>query len=272
MTNTSFENQSPPFGESDSLKLHEISQLKKLSPVGELLHELLVTMNRSENDAEEVYQSALAAIRKNPVDSVIEIARLESLCPAFDYAMRSALIFAACELEHHAALPLLRSVVLTPIPLEAAKDPQNSTVAEETIIRTTAVDGVSILAHDGDKNVINILFEFLEIPSFSIRRASVQGLLRSAHGNDLRERIVECLPKDQRFLLDLKKMDVRKVSQIDNPERHLNEKGKLDMKPPAPNFDVRGRREKDKGREGAQSAGAHKKCCEDDPASSPTAK
>src|SRR3712207_8247200 len=46
---------------------------------------------------------------------------------------------------------LFRSFVRTPIPLERSKDSHSfSTVAEETILRTTAVDGVEQLAAEGN--------------------------------------------------------------------------------------------------------------------------
>jgi hypothetical protein len=54
---------------------------------------------------------------------------------------------AAAELQHPAALPFLFNLVLTPIPPEESPDPHSfSTVAEETILRTTAVEGIGHLA------------------------------------------------------------------------------------------------------------------------------
>ena len=40
-------------------------------------------------------------------------------------------------------------------------------------------------------------------------------------------------------MLDLKKMDVRKVPQIDNPQQHLSEAGRRDCKSSPPGFEVR---------------------------------
>lgn len=235
---------SPKADDFDSLKVHEADKPQPLSPVGELVRQVLVSMNASGDDADEVYQHSVAAMREYPVEAVIEIARLECVCQTTDYAARSALVYAACELEHRAALPLLKSVVLTPIPPEENLDPHAAIVTEETIIRTTAVDGVVILARQGDKDVIDLLFDFLDVPSISIRRAAVQGLLASPQGDDLRGRIAECLPKNQRFLLDLKKLDVRKAPQIDDPQRHLSEKGREDKKPVAPKLNLRSKLQK----------------------------
>lgn len=262
---------SPTADDFDSLKVREAAQPQSLSPVGELVRQVLVTMNASGEDADEAYQRSVAAMREHPVEAVIEIARLESMCLARDYAARSALVYAACELEHRAALPLLKSVVLTPIPPEENADPHASTVTEETIIRTTAVDGVVILARQGDKDVIDLLFDFLDVPSMSIRRAAVQGLLASPQADDLRGRIAECLPKNQRFLLDLKKLDVRKAAQIDDPQQHLSEKGREDKKPVAPELNARGKLQQ-AGGTFVQRADVKDEGCDedDDPDVSPT--
>ncbi|MEO8496157.1 MAG: hypothetical protein ABI614_13890 [Planctomycetota bacterium] len=255
---------SPLADDFDSLKVREPAQPQRLSAVGELVRQVLVAMNVSGEDAEESYQRSVAAVRRHPVEAVIEIARMECMCLSTDYAARSALVYAACELEHRAALPLLKSAVLTPIPAERFTDPRSSTVAEETIIRTTAVDGVATLARQGDKDVIDLLFEFLAVPSISIRRAAVQGLLGSPQGDDLRGRIAECLPKDQRFLLDLKKLDVREAAQIDDPRRHLSEKGREDKKPAAPQFNERGRLQQTGGTSARKTDVKDPGCDEDD--------
>ena len=271
MTNST-NDTSPMADDFDSLKVREAAQPQQVSPVGELVRQVLVTMNASGEDADAAYQRSVAAMREHSVEAVIEIARLECMCLATDYAARSALVYAACELEHRAALPLLKSVVLTPIPPEEIADPHASIVAEETIIRTTAVDGVVTLARRGDKNAIDLLFDFLDVPSISIRRAAVQGLLASPQGDDLRGRIAECLTKDQRFLLDLKKLDVRKASQIDDPQRHLSEKGREDKKPTAPDISLRGKVQQAGGtfaqRTDVKDEGHDK---DDEPDASPTA-
>jgi hypothetical protein len=50
----------------------------------------------------------------------------------------------------------------TPIPPERSKNPHSfSTVAEETILRTTAIEGIKYLAADGSEAAIESLFDFL---------------------------------------------------------------------------------------------------------------
>lgn len=233
-------NDSPSAEDSDALELKEHQDAAQLSPVGMLVRDLLAKMNAAGEDAEEAYQEALAALRKRPIEAVIELARQEcAYCPQ-DYPTRWAVVYAVTTLEHRAAIPLLKSIVLTPIPPERNRDPHASTVAEETVIRTTAVDGIAFLALQGENEAIEALMEFLDLPSFSIRRATIQGLLGSPKGDDLRDRIARCLPKDQQFLLEIKPIDVRKALQVENPQQHLSEAGRADSKPAPP--DARNRR------------------------------
>jgi hypothetical protein len=69
-------------------------------------------------DAQEDYDRTLGELRKNPEDIIIEIARQEKATIISDYAKRWALIYAAVDLRHPSSLPLLRNIVLTPIPPE----------------------------------------------------------------------------------------------------------------------------------------------------------
>jgi hypothetical protein len=197
------------------------------SPAGTALRNFLALMNRAGEDAQAEYEAALEELRQAAEDVIIEIARASNACDDEDYPFRWALVHVAAELRHPAALPFLRNLVLTPIPAERSRDPHSfSTVAEETILRTTAVEGVEYLAVDGNDAALEALFAFLGQPPLSIRRASVQAILATKGGQDLRKRVAALLPEDQHFLLDIKRVDVREVPQIDDPEKHLTEAGR----------------------------------------------
>ena len=184
------------------------------------LRDFLAVMYNQSDNAEETYARALERLRSQAEAVVPEIARIEASLRETDYPTRFALIFAASELHHTAALPWLRTVALSRIPSERSNDPHSfSTVGEETILRTTAVDGIGRLAQDNNTQAIDALFECLSTPSLSIRRAATQQLLRTP--NIPRERISAALPEDQRFLLDLRRTDVREAPQIRNPQQSL---------------------------------------------------
>lgn len=191
------------------------------NPAGVLLKNFVATMNGQGKDAQEEYERALSHLRKMPEEAILEIARAEKACGVDDYSTRWFLIFAASELKHPAALPFFKQIVLTPIPPERSAEPHSlSTVAEETIIRTTAVDGVRAIA-EKDSKALRTLFEFLEVPSFSIKRAAVQAILAVSKDPKTVQELKEMLPKDMRFLIDLKQIDVREVPQIKDPQKYL---------------------------------------------------
>ena len=196
-------------------------------PAGVLLRTFVEAANSEGEDAQAVYEEALQALRQAPERIAVGIARALGSCPDEDNGLKWTLVHAAAELRDAAALPLLGELVTTPIPPEVSSDPHSySSVEDETVLRTTAVDGVAELAARGDEQAEEMLFEFLDVPSISIRRAAVQGLLRSPRGEELRDRIAEYLPRDQRFLLELKATRVEDVEQISDPRRYLSELGR----------------------------------------------
>jgi hypothetical protein len=186
-----------------------------------LRHFLSVMYSHGENAA-MIYDQALERLRSNAQGVVVEIAHVDSFLKETDYPSRWAVIFAASELRHPAALPYLRSVALSRIPSERSSDTHSfSTVAEETILRTTAVEGIGRLVLDHDAQAIDALFECLARPSISVRRAAVQELLAARGGDNQRDRIAAALPEDQRFLLDLRHINVDRAPQIRDPEQFL---------------------------------------------------
>src|ERR1043166_4710677 len=138
-------------------------------PAAELVQNFIRAAGGFGPAAEEAQESALKNLRRQAADVVVEIARAERGLPSHDYPSRWMLVFAAAQLEHPAALPFLRGLVTTPIPAEQSQHSHGwSIVAEETILRTTAVEGIARLAQRRTANALATLLEFLSIPSFSI--------------------------------------------------------------------------------------------------------
>ena len=216
---------------------YRVHRLRGESYTKAILDDFLKVMNNVGEDAQENYDSSLEELRKNPEDVIVEIARQEKATIISDFPKRWALIYAAADLHHASSLPLLRNIVLTPIPPEESDDPHSfSTVGEETILRTTAVDGVRYLAEQGNDAAIKSLYEFLTIPSVSIRRASVQAILAIRKDKVARQELEQLLSRDQHFLLNLKAVHVSDVSQIENPERYLKASAKTINLPKQPNL------------------------------------
>lgn len=242
-------------GSSDRLAVQRRDHvIGSKSPAGVALANAVAAMSRFGDDAEEEYQRALEELRRQADAVAVEVARASNDCDTQDYPSRWALVHIASELRHRAALPFLRNVVETPIPPEQSKDPHSfSTVGEETILRTTAVDGVGELARERqNRDAVEALWEFLKQPSLSIRRAAIQSLYGSVGNNKrVRDRIGSLLPDEQRFLLDLKPVEVTDVPQISRPQRHLSAAGREERPEPPPAF--RGDVEPDEGDESPTS-------------------
>ncbi|WP_330286785.1 hypothetical protein [Streptomyces sp. NBC_00576] len=196
---------------------------------------MAAAMTAADEGAQARYDEMLGRLRERPEDAVAEIARAEGRVGSRDFAGRWALIHTASALRHDAALPYLRSVVATPIPPEESADAHSfSTVTEETILRTTAVEGIEHLAVEGSGQAVEALFLALEQPSLSMRRAAVQALLATPGGERHRSRLMELLPEGQRFLLDVRRVDVRDVPQVRDPRAHLAEGAGAEPSPPHP--------------------------------------
>lgn len=213
----------------DSLKQKENrSNPISESPAGKLLRNFIAAINAYGEDAQEAYEEALEAMRKQAEEVIVEIAQASGHCHQNDFPFRWALVHAAAELRHPETIPYLANLVKTPIPPERSKKSHSfSTVAEETILRTTAIEGIEKLRDECENEEINeLLFEFLKLPSLSIRRAAVQALLTEKDNKNQGKRIAEMLPEDQHFLLDIERKNVDDVPQVEEPYRHLKESAK----------------------------------------------
>jgi hypothetical protein len=193
------------------------------SKFAEVIDSYLKTVNTVGENTEADYQAVQAVLEKMKEyaeEVIVELARAEASCKRSDYTLRWLLVHGATQMKHTAALPFLRSFVLNPIPPEESATPHSfSTVGEETVLRTTAIEGISYLALQGDERAVDALFEALEISSISIRRATIQALL--SIDVNLRDRIAEHIPLEFHYLLDVRPVQVTEVPQIENPERHL---------------------------------------------------
>jgi hypothetical protein len=210
---------------------------QKFSPA---IENFLAAANGTDEDAEERYREMLDTIREQGTGRFLaQLAMAMNQCDGHDYETRWMLTHAASELDDRDALPLLTEIVMQRIPPEESRDPHSfSSVAEETIIRTTAVAGVERLAANGDKAAYRALLEFLEVPALSVRRAAVQAAMAVTDGDKAtRKQIRRSLPENQHFLLDIERVEVTDVPQIEDPQSTLTERGREDSKPEPPRFE-----------------------------------
>jgi hypothetical protein len=227
----------PPSTDDGLFRQAETPQLSA-SPFAKKIFRYLKAINAIGDDAEDEARIALEDLRKDAEEVIAALAQAEPRCNRSDYPLRWALVYAACQMQHEAALPFLRNLVLTPIPPEQSKLPHSfSTVKEETVLRTTAIEGVGYLAARGNSRALDVLFEALDISSISIRRASIQAIL--AAEPDLRGRVAERVPSEFHYLLNIRPAYVTDVPQVKNPEKHLRDKRDLQKKPEPPKIPER---------------------------------
>ena len=228
---------------SDSFQDYSPTQpLFTKSRAGIRLENALKAINGFGDDAEKNFEEALKELREIPEEVVLELAQaFDDKCQPDAYPIKWGLVFLATELKSKAAYHFLKRLIFTPIPDErSANTGSFSTVAEETILRTTAVEGMSIFLND-DKKAGDLLLECLKLPSISIARAAIQTLAKAGQLDDkLRKKIEDLLPKERHYLLKIKPTKVEEVEQIKDPESHLKplrEGAKRKEKPTAPRFD-----------------------------------
>ncbi len=208
----------PKVDRDDSLKV-EVKQhpfgFKETpdDPLNERIVDAVNMMGAIGSDAEANYQAALDTLR-NQSEKVISIVAAEYRnLPKNQYLDRWALVQLLAELKEPSSLSILDEVLVRRIPPEQSKAPHSfTTVGEEVLIRTTAVEAITRIAADGNKEALQLLLKHARHKNFSVKRACIQGYL--AHGGkNARKVLVEVLPKKDHRILDIRRLDVHEVPQ-----------------------------------------------------------
>jgi hypothetical protein len=163
--------------------------------------------------AEACYQRALDALARQARDAVKALAEEYHRLPASQYLDRWALVQLMVELRHESSLEFVDRLLAGGLPDERSADPEHaSTVAEEIMIRTTAVDVLAQMAADGSGAARDLLLRHATHENFSVKRAAVQGYLAQG-GEGARERLLDRLPQRDHFILDIQRVSVQQVPQ-----------------------------------------------------------
>jgi len=153
----------------------------------------------------------LEEARKRAAEVTLEIARWEGSCLRRDYTTRWALVYVACRIRHAASPFLPQHRFNADTSGRAVALPRFRHRCQETVLRTTAVDGVGALATDCHSDAVTALLISSVSQQLSIRRAAVQCLLSTAGGSRLRHASLNIYPQEQYYLLELKRPHVSKV-------------------------------------------------------------
>ena len=198
-----------------------------------LIVEAVNRMGGTGDNAEDDYRRALEALGKRADEALdVIVAEYESL-PEDSYLDRWSLVHLLSELRRPEAAGALNRIITSRIPAEKAKGAHDaSTVAEEVIIRTTAVEGIVRLSADGVEEARKILLRHARNRTFSIRRASVQGLLETGEDSDRRELRALLKERGEEQLLRIRRIDVREAPQATGGRFVVHPEVKREAPPP----------------------------------------
>jgi len=173
----------------------------------------IATMSAAGQAAEANYQAELLALVSNPQAAIAAIGNMYRTTPEDAYIARWSQVHLLSDLRQNAALELFDSILSTPIPPEKMPNMITySTVGEEVMIRTTAIEGITRLAAKGDHKALDLLRKYVKHEALSVKRAAIQGYLETG-GSNAREELRKILPEKDEWLLDIRRMDVHDVPQ-----------------------------------------------------------
>jgi len=163
--------------------------------------------------AEACYQRALDGLarRSKEVNGALqdEYDRL----PARHYLDRWSLVQLSAELKSEEAIAFHDRILSTAIPPENSEDPHShSSVGEEVMIRTTAIEALSRIASDGSIRALELLLRHATHEIFSVKRAAIQAYLTHS-GPDGRDKLLKVIPERDHHILDIRRTDVRQIPQ-----------------------------------------------------------
>lgn len=220
----------------DELNIRERRTLPDVSGDDRLYRRLTDTvaaMTASGPNADEVYQEALRQQQDDEEFANLVLKTLDTLEESA-YIERWALIQLAIDLKHPVVAEYLADFVRRPIPEEQSEDPGHglSTVTEEVILRTTAIEGLArLLARDVDTT--ETLMETIANADYvAMRRAAWFALVENG-GDDAVERARSIL--DERgdgWIAQLRRIPVQEATQHDT--RLIDPNGRSRDRMPAP--------------------------------------
>jgi hypothetical protein len=211
----------------DQLRIREVRRYPDVSGDEALyakLNHAVASMTASGPDAGEVYYRLLHRLGEDGELAVLTIKTLDAVEESA-YLERWALLQLAIDLRHPAIGEYLAEFVRRPIPEETAADTAHgvSTVTEEVILRTTAIEGLARLFQRGF-DATDVLLEIAGTSEYIAMRRAAWFALIDGDRNEALRRARELLERSgYGWIADLKRIPVQEAEQHDprliNPER-----------------------------------------------------
>jgi hypothetical protein len=180
------------------------------------LTDTLAVMTASGPNADEIYQEALRAQQDDPELVTLAFKTLDALDEAA-YVERWALLQLLIDLQNPVAAEYLAEFVRRPIPAEQSEDPGHglSTVTEEVILRTTAIEGLArLLRHEVDTT--ETLLETIAASDYvAMRRAAWFALAESGREDAIHKARSILDERGDGWIAELRRIPVEEAEQHD---------------------------------------------------------
>jgi len=203
----------------ERLRIAEIRRLPDISGDERRYQGLLrltELMTANGRNADEDYQLALREHREDEEFTVLVLKTLDALEES-RYLERWALVQLAIDLEHPVAGDYLVHFVRSPIPRERSEDTAHglSTVTEEVILRTTAIEGLArLFRYDVDSS--DTLLDVISSSDYVAMRRAAWFALVDGGRRDALERARALLEEHgYGWIADLRRIPVQEAEQHD---------------------------------------------------------
>ena len=162
-------------------------------------------------DAAGSYKASVAALRQTD-GAAAYLAKAYQAAPQASYLERWSVATVLGDLQRPDALNALRDIAVSALP-KIVGDDATQAIAEETMIRVAAVEGIAGQA-SRNPDARAVLLESAKSPVFSVRRAAAQAFL--ARGG-ARADVEKILAPEERFILDLKTLSATDLPSLQPP-------------------------------------------------------
>ena len=205
----------------ERLQIAEVRQLPDILGDERLYRELLDlvgAMTENGRDADRNYQDMLRRHREDEDFVVLVLKTLDALDESW-YVERWALVQLAVDLEHPIAAEYLTDFVQRPIAEEQTEDTAHglSTVTEEVVLRTTAIEGLARLARQGVDTTDALLQTISSSDYVAMRRAAWFAMVDGGSEEGLQRARQLLDDRGDGWIAELRRLPVREAEQ-QNPE------------------------------------------------------
>lgn len=197
-------------------KLQDNPSLFSNSDVGRILDTLVVALSNDSKNSSVI----LDKLKSNPQACVEELTDAFTKLPESAYNTKWLIVYCISQFELPEFIKLLSRIAKSEVPSEKSKNVHLfSTVAEETAIRLTAIEGIKSIAQKKYKEAEIELFDLLRSKYLTLNIASCQSLIEINKEN--KTKILEILPKEKQFITDIIRKDVKEITFIKNAEQEM---------------------------------------------------